>query len=137
MSIELTRTASTTETRLGPGDFALFRYRDEEGNYSEREVLVTAYDEKTNLVHALDLDEFTDANLFQVGQELARFASRREDYQDSFDEDGSVTVDIQDFQMEEWYDRLYESDRFEDNPYRTFREDRIRNLYKAEAAIVA
>jgi hypothetical protein len=133
--IEVTRDVSTTETRLSPGDFASFRYRDEEGKPSVRDILVTRYDEEEKLLHGLDLDKFTDENLIQVGRELARFANRRDDYEERLAEDGSITIDILDHQIEDWYDLRYSNDRFEENPYRTFREDRIRVLYKTNVIV--
>lgn len=133
--IEVTPDVSTTETRLSPGDFASFRYRDEDGEPSKRDILVTRYDEEKKLLHGLDLDEFSDDNLIQIGQELARFANRREEFDKRFAEDGSITIDILDHQIEDWYDRLYESSRFEENPYRTFRRDRIRNLHESNVIV--
>lgn len=131
--IQLPVGVSANERVLSSGEFAQFRYKDQEGELTERQILVMAYEEEARLVHALDLDKFSDANLVNIGREMARMSNNLELFEEALDDD-EVFIDIDDDEIEQWYERHYEADRFQDNPYRTFKEDSVRNLRKSNIA---
>lgn len=133
--INTTVTEKVTASNVEPGDFLKFRYRDDEGKHSERDVLALAYDGENSLLHALDLDKFSDSNLESVGRELAAMSGDTEEFNELFEETGEVALEVQDSEVEAWYETEYVPDRFDKNPYRTFREDRIYTIRKVTASI--
>lgn len=135
--IDVTRTETTTLRKASPGDFVSFRYRDSDGEHSERNVLVLVYEEDRELLHGLDLDNFSDQNLARTGRELAQLAGETEAYDERFVEDGDVILEtVSDSDVEQWYELSYSADQYEDNPYRTFRKEGIRNLRKVDVSVV-
>ena len=134
--IDVTRTETTTLRKVGAGDFVSFRYRNKEGEHSERNVLALGYDEEVRLLHALDLDNFSDQNLARTGRQLSRLSQESEDYEERFAETGQVLLEkVSESEVERWYETEYSADTYEDNPYRTFRKDGIRNLRRAEVTV--
>lgn len=134
--INVTRQSTTTLRKVEPAQFISFRYRDSDGEHSERNVLALAHDDEKELLHALDLDKFSDQNLVNTGRELARISQDLEEFEETFAEDAEVTLDnVQDSEVERWYETEYSSSIYEENPYRTFRKDGIRNLREAEITI--
>jgi hypothetical protein len=127
---------NTTLLTLEPGDFVQFRYRSEDAEIKNREVLNLSYDEDAGLLHGLDLEHFSDQNLVNVGRELSRLNNNREEFSERFTSSGEILIDSSDNEAEEWYETKYEAERFEDNPYRTFRKDGIRNLKYMTPSIV-
>lgn len=122
--------------RVSPGEFVKFRYRDSEGNHSEREVLALAYDNDAQLLHGLDLSKFSDQNLVDVGSEISQMANEQDDFTERYVETGEVLLEeVTDSTVEQWYETEYSPDIFESNPYRTFRKDGIRNLRSTTAEI--
>ena len=119
---------NTTVRSAEPGDFLQFRYRSSDGEIKTRDVLMLGYNEDAELLHALDLEHFSDQNLVNVGREFARLNNNREEYSETFTETAEVFIETTDNEAETWYETEYEEDRFEDRPYRTFRRDGIRNL---------
>lgn len=118
---------------LYPGEFARFRYKDKEKELTDRQVLVMAYEEDSRLIHALDLEKFSDANLVNVGREMAQMSDEIDEFEERIDDD-EIFIETDDDEVEQWYERHYNADRFQDNPYRTFKEDKIRNLRKSQIA---
>lgn len=127
---------NTTLLTLEPGDFVQFRYRSEDAEIKNREVLNLSYDEDAGLLHGLDLEHFSDQNLVNVGRELSRLNNNREEFSERFTSSGEILIDSSDNEAEEWYETKYEAERFEENPYRTFRKDGIRNLKYMTPSIV-
>lgn len=132
--IQLPVGVSANERVLKPGEFARLRYKNEEKELTDRQVLVMAYEEEKRLVHALDLDKFSDQNLINVGREMTEMSNNQEEFQIRLEENDEVFIEIDDDEIEQWYERHYSADRFNENPYRTFREDRIRNLRMSQVA---
>jgi hypothetical protein len=133
--INTTVTEKAAASNVESGDFLKFRYRDGDGKHSEREVLALAYEDESRLLHALDLDKFSDSNLESVGRELASMSGDRQEFDRIFEDTGEVALDVQDSEVEEWYETEYVPRRFDKNPYRTFREDRIYTIRKVTASI--
>jgi len=138
--IEVTRTSTTTLRKVDPAQFLSFRYRntsgEDEGKHSERHVLALGYKRDERLLHGLDLEKFSDQNLIAVGRELAEMSQDRESFEETFAEEGQVLLEnVFESEVESWYDTEYSADQFEENPYRTFRKDGIRNLRRAEVTI--
>lgn len=127
---------NTTLLTLEPGDFVQFRYRSEDAEIKNREVLNLSYDEDAGLLHGLDLEHFSDQNLVNVGRELSRLNNNREEFSERFTSSGEILIDSSDNEAKEWYETKYEAERFEENPYRTFRKDGIRNLKYMTPSIV-
>jgi hypothetical protein len=127
---------NTTLLTLEPGDFVQFRYRSEDAEIKNREVLNLSYDEDAGLLHGLDLEHFSDQNLVNVGRELSRLNNNREEFSERFTNSGEILIDSSDNEAKEWYETKYEAERFEENPYRTFRKDGIRNLKYMTPSIV-
>lgn len=120
-----------------PAEFLTFRYRDSDGEHTDRNVLVMAYDDDADLLHALDLDKITEEQLFNTSKEIAAQSQERSDFEERFDEENRIFLpDVLDSEMEQWYETEYSPDRYEKSPYRTFREDRIRNLRVVEVSIL-
>lgn len=135
--IEATRTQTTTLRKASPGDFVSFRYRDSNGEHSERNILVLVYEKDRELLHGLDLEHFSDQNLARTGRELAQLAGETGEYDERFAETGDVILEtVSDSIVDQWYETEYSADRYEDNPYRTFRKDGIRNLRKSDVSVV-
>lgn len=126
--IEQQEGENTTLLNLEPGNFVQFRYRNQDNEIKNRGVLVLAYDEDANLLHGLDLEYFSDQNLVNVGREFSRLNNNREEFSERFTNTGEIVIDTSESESERWYETQYEEGRFEDNPYRTFRKDGIRNL---------
>lgn len=127
---------NTTLLTLEPGDFVQFRYKSKDAEINNREVLNLSYDEDTELLHGLDLEHFSDQNLVNVGRELARLNNNREEFSETFTSSGEILIETSDDEAEWWYETEYETKRFEENPYRTFRKDGIRNLKYMTPSIV-
>jgi len=127
---------NTTLLTLDPGDFVQFRYRSKNAEINNREVLNLSYDEDTELLHGLDLEHFSDQNLVNVAREFARLNNNREEFSETFTSSGEILIKTSDDEAERWYESEYEAERFEDNPYRTFRKDGIRNLKYMTPSIV-
>ena len=120
-----------------PAEFLTFRYRDSDGEHSDRNVLVMAYDDDADLLHALDLEHITEEQLFNTSKEIAREGQERREFEERFDEENRIYLpDMLDSELENWYETEYSADRYEESPYRTFRKDRIRNLRVIEVAIL-
>ena len=120
-----------------PAELVSFRYRNSDREHSDRDVLVMAYDDEKELLHALDLDKFSDENLVNTAREIANQSQEESDFEEQFDENNRIFLpDVLDSEMEQWYETEYSADRYEDNPYRTFRKDRIRNLRVVEVAVI-
>ena len=139
--IEVTRTSTTTLRKVDPAQFVSFRYRntsgEDEGKHSERHVLALGYEGEKGLLHGLDLENFSDQNLVNTAQELAEMSQDREEFEQRFAEEGEILLEtVSDDEVESWYKTEYSADQFEENPYRTFRKDGIRNLREAEVTIV-
>lgn len=135
--IETQRREDKNVRIIRPAEFVTFRYRNEEGEHSEREVIVMAYDEEKELLHALDLDKFTEETLLQTAREIAAQSQERERFEEQLDEENVLYLpDVLDRDIEHWYETEYSPDRYEDNPYRTFLEGRIRNLRRIEVSVV-
>lgn len=139
--IEVTRTSTTTLRKVDPAQFVSFRYRntsgEDEGKHSERHVLALGYEGEKGFLHGLDLENFSDQNLVNTAQELAEMSQDREEFEQRFAEEAEILLEtVSDDEVESWYKTEYSADQFEENPYRTFRKDGIRNLREAEVTIV-
>lgn len=131
------RKESRSIRNITPANFVYFRYRDSDGVFSNRNVLTMTYDEENGLLHALDLEEFTENNILETSREIAQESQDSSEFEKMFDEENRILLpDVLDDEMEHWYNTEYSSSRYEENPYRTFREDRISNLRRIEVTII-
>lgn len=114
-----------------PGDIAIFTYRDSDGEYTARELLVLAVDDdadlESDLVHGIDLSYVSKTELTYVAEEFSQIGGYYSDYEDALDaEDPRLVLnEIDDSGTEQWYETEYDPQRFEGNAYRTFRKDRM------------
>lgn len=135
--IQTTVISTTDASRVEPGQFLEVRYRDSDSEPSTRNVLALVYEEENKLLHALDLQHFTDRNLVRTGKELAQQSQDEEEFGRRLDEENVVALpNVQDDEIEQWYETEYKKGRYKENPYRTFREDRIRLLREIEVQVV-
>lgn len=131
------RKESRSIRNITPANFVYFRYRDSDGVFSNRNVLTMTYDEENELLHALDLKKFTENNILETSREIAQESQDSSEFEEMFDEENRILLpDVLDDEMEHWYNTEYSSSRYEENPYRTFREDRISNLRRIEVTII-
>lgn len=119
-----------TISNTDPGQFIYLRYRNSDGEPSKRTILALAYDDEEGLVHGLDLEHFSDQNLINTAREIADQSQDEYDFEQLLEEENEISLpDVLDREMESWYETEYSADRYKENPYRTFREDRI-EIYK-------
>lgn len=114
-----------------PGDIAVFTYRDADGEYTARELLVLGVDDdpdfEADLVHGIDLTYLSTGDLVFVAEKFSEIGSYQSDFEDAIEgEDPRVLLDeAEESTTEQWYKHRFDPEAFEGNPYRTFRIDRM------------
>lgn len=120
------KTLSFSSFKFSPGDVAEFGYKDKEGNLSSRKVLVLGVDKEESLLHALDLDEMSPQQLQKVAESMAEIGNYVLAFESQSLSDETLLFDVSSNDVERWYNRRFDDVKFDGDPYRTFKIDRIR-----------